>query len=261
MEDYQRSLLAENHSKNTVSCYMRSLRAAYKQAMREKVFVKKRQENPFSQVFTGNAKTRKRAIDAESLSRLKQLKPKGADKEKALPCSASVELSRDLFLFSFYTQGMPFSDMANLKKDNIKENMIFYERKKTGQSIGIELEDCMKAIIKRYSDSDSDYIFPILRNCKDGEDYKKWTKTRNALTAYNKNLKSLAKQAGISQHLTSYVSRHTWATLASHEGIPIATISRGMGHDSEKTTRIYISQIDYSDVGRANRQIIAKLGK
>jgi len=276
MEEYERYLLANDKSRNTVSCYMRSLRAVYNLAIREKIFVvKKAKDNPFSGVFTGNAKTRKRAIGGKSIARLAELKlPEVKGNNRELPevtGSNSLSFSRDLFLFSFYTQGMSFTDMVNLKNDNIKENFIRYNRKKTGQQINIELEDCMKEIIKRYQDKDSEFVFPILRDLKHSDDssfrYMKqpkqsieiWKKTANALAVYNKNLKKLADWAGISEHLTSYVSRHSWATMASQEGIPVATISRGLGHESEKTTRIYISLADYSDVGQANRKILSRI--
>ena len=262
MEDYERYLLSENKSRNTVSCYMRSLRSAYNRAIREKVFVlKKAVENPFSGVFTGNAKTRKRAICKTSISQLMKLElNEVSEKKETVP--ASLTFSRDLFLFSFYTQGMSFTDMANLKKENIKNGVILYKRKKTAQLITIELEDCMREIIKRYANRNSEFIFPILKDFKDIKDFKflnyqQWKKIATALTTYNKHLKRLAGLAGIEEHLTSYVARHSWATMASQEGIPIATISKGMGHESEKTTRMYIAQTDYSDVGRANRQILS----
>ena len=261
MEDFEHYLLAKGRSKNTVSCYMRALRAVYNLAVREKVFViKKAGENPFSRVFTSNAKTRKRAISRESISQLIRVKLQEA---KGKADVYSLVFSRDLFLFSFYTQGMSFSDMADLKKENIKEGVIRYHRKKTGQLITIELEDCMREIIERYAESNSDFIFPILGSIKGYKgingfkDYERWKKTAIALASYNKNLKKLAALVGIEEHLTSYVSRHSWASMASQEGIPISTISRSMGHESERTTRIYISQTDYSDVGRANRQILS----
>jgi integrase len=278
MVDYEHYLLSSGRSKNTVSCYMRSLRATYNRAIRENVFVvKKTNENPFSNVFTGNAGTKKRAIDRESISRLAEVelaevKQNHGELSEVTGSMSSPAFSRDLFLFSFYTQGMCFSDMVNLKKENIKNGFIRYERKKTGQQITIELEDCMKAIIERYASSGSDFIFPILKDSKDSKDikdinvpnvpnvlndYENWKQTGAALATCNKNLRKLAGLAGINEHLTSYVARHSWASIASQENIPIATISRGLGHESEKTTRIYISQTDYSDVGRANRQILS----
>jgi len=269
IKDYERYLLSQNKSMNTISCYMRSLRAVYNEAIREKIFVlKKTQDNPFLGVFTGNAKTRKRAVSGESISRLAKLEL--SEVKWTYPESDEVrginspEFSRDLFLFSVYTQGMPFSDMVNLKKENVGDGFIRYNRKKTGQLINIELEDCMKEIIERYSDKKSEFIFPILKNFKDKENawtyaYEKWKKAGTALGIYNKNLSRLARLAGIGERLTSYVARHSWATMASQEGIPIATISRGLGHESEKTTQIYISRADYSDVKKANRKILSRI--
>jgi len=255
MEDYERYLLSRNKSKNTVSCYMRSLRAAYNRAVREKIFTAKRtNENPFSYVFTGNAKTTKRAIDSTSISKLMKAEIPGNGRN-----SQKLFFFRDLFMFSFFTHGMSFSDMAELTKKNFAGGCIRYKRKKTGQLITVELEDCMKTIIDRYRDDRSQYIFPILRDFEEseGSGYGKWKKTAYVLADYNRGLKKLAGLAGIEEHLTSYVSRHSWATMASREGIPVATISRGMGHESEKTTRIYISGADYSDVGLANRRILS----
>lgn len=271
MKDYERHLISEDKTMNTVSCYMRSLRAAYKLAIREEIFVvKKGNENPFSEVFTGNEKTKKRAITSESISKLIEVElpenkegkeGKEVEEVKEEMSMNSLSSSREAFLFSFYTQGMSFADMVNLKKENIKDSLIQYRRKKTNQLITIELEDCMKKIIDRYASPDSEFIFPVLRGykgIKESEAHWRWKQTGNALAAFNRNLQKLAVLAGISEHLTSYCARHSWATIASQENIPLATISRCLGHESEKTTRIYISQTDYSDVGRANRQILSR---
>ena len=255
IKDYERYLLAEKKSKNTVSCYMRSLRAVYNQAIAEKVFIAETKEKPFSDVFTGNAKTEKRAISASAISRLVEVKLDEFAKEKGI----SLSFSRDLFMFGIYTQGMSFTDLANLKKENINEGFIRYNRKKTGQTITIQMEDCMSETIGRYSDPNSDYIFPVLSKYKNYSEEVKWKKTKAALTKHNENLKKIAVMVDIKEKLTSYVARHSWASLASQEGVPIATISRGMGHESEKTTRIYVSQLDNSDVGEANRKVLSRI--
>jgi integrase len=290
MKDFEHYLKAEKKSENTISCYMRSLRAAYNQAIEEKILpAKKSASHPFSGVFTGNAKTRKRAINADNILLLKELEleqpapdpspqehlsPDPSPQERGAaphPCgegrkersslwagAAGAALSRDLFMFSFYTQGMSFSDMANLKKENIRDDFILYNRKKTGQAIAVELENCMKKIIGRYFDPDSDLIFPVLREYAESGEFIRWQKTRAALASFNRNLNRLARRTGIGSRLTSYVSRHSWASIASQKGVSIATISKGMGHESEKTTRIYISQLDYSDVAEANKQILSR---
>jgi integrase len=252
MKEYEEYLYRSNCRKNTVSCYMRSLRASYNTAIREKLVTAKK-ENPFGYVFTGNATTNKRAINEQTIKRICALGNKMDDNLS----NTALQLSCDLFMFSFFTQGMPFADMANLKWENIISDHIQYSRQKTGQMICIKMEDCMLRIINKYAKKNSGYIFPMLRECRTAE--SRWKKTQSALSTHNRYLKKLAKLAGIEETLTSYVPRHSWASIASAEGIPVATISRGMGHESEKTTRIYISRLDYSDVGEANHRIIMKI--
>jgi len=250
IKNFERYLQSKNKSKNTISCYMRSLRSVYNQIKEENILLNHRitKYKPFSNVFMGIAKTKKRAIDAESITRLAQM-----------DVNEEERFAIDLFMFSFFTHGMSFSDMANLKKENIEGKVIRYNRKKTGQPIVIEMEACMEKIIKSCADADSDYVFPILRGTTDELTRRK--RINSALAAYNSNLNKLAISAGIRGGLTSHVARHTWASLAAQEGIPITTISRGLGHETERTTRIYISELDMSDVGRANRQVLSRIGK
>jgi site-specific recombinase XerD len=253
MKEYEYYLKTKNKSLNTISCYVRSLRAAYNQAIRERVFIPQTPAKPFAGVFTGNARTVKRGMNSAAILKLKEMRLQEQTAEKA----DRLTMSRDFFLFSFYTQGMSFSDMANLKPENIRDGFIRYYRKKTGQEITIQMEDCIRRIVERYSEPDSGFIFPVLRAYKDCDELVKWKKTGAALSVFNRNLNKLARMAGLENHLTSYVSRHSWASIASQEGIPLSTISRGMGHQSEKTTQIYISRLDFSDVGKANKIILS----
>ncbi len=241
MKAYEHHLLTLGCKKNSVSCYMRTLRAAYNTGVNENVFAAK--DNLFSGVFTGNAKTQKRAAGVDSINKITHLD---------LP--ESLQFARDLFLFSLYTQGMSHIDVLNLKKENIQGNIILYYRQKTGQPITIQMEACIKQIIDRYEDPESDYIFPVLRGISNN--LEKWQKAKTALSTHNRLLKQIGALAGTSENLTSYVPRHSWASIAAKEGIPMETISRGMGHESEKTTRIYISRTGYSDVAQANRKIL-----
>jgi integrase len=253
MKNYEQYMFKNKKAKNTVSAYMRSLRTIYNRAIREKIFIPKNPDyKPFSGVFTGNDKTAKRAIDVESISQLAKLEIDKSNKKE--------KLFRDIFLFCFFTHGMSFIDLINLKKENITGKYIRYRRQKTGQEITIKLENCMRRIIERYADKNSKYIFPILRELENADDlHLKWTKTRSALALYNRQLNKLAIKAGIEERLTSYVARHSWATAASREGIPLHIISRGMGHESIRTTQFYIARADYSDVAHANKKILALL--
>jgi hypothetical protein len=138
-------------SRNTSSCYMRSLRSLYNKVSQA---THTRNRNPFAGVFTGNEKTVKRAVGEAAISKIAVL---------ALPPAARLCFSRDLFLFSFYAMGMPFVDVVYLKKSQIKDNVLTYYRQKTGIKVQVQVESCMQDIMNRYSSPSSPYVFPILR--------------------------------------------------------------------------------------------------
>lgn len=229
---------------NTISFYMRILRAVYNQAAEKGLCS---QKYPFKHVYTGIDKTVKRAL---TLNHLKAL--------KALPLGNEPRLAfaRDLFLFSFYTRGMSFIDMAYLHKKDINNYTLSYRRRKTGQCIYIQWERCMQDIVNRYpTPPESPYLLPILcppytSGLQERRCYQK------ALHSINHQLKILSKRMGLPAPLTTYVARHTWASIARNQDIPIPVISEGLGHHSEQTTRIYLTSLDTSIIDEANRKII-----
>ncbi|MDR1402399.1 MAG: site-specific integrase [Tannerellaceae bacterium] len=237
---FETYLIGKGVVMNTVSFYMRILRAVYNKAIIEEIIP---QGKPFATVYTGVARTKKRAIDEKIIRQLQayQLKP-------------NLAFARDMFLFSFYTRGMSFIDMANLKKEDLIKGVIVYKRKKTGQQILIGIEPCMIDIIKSYEKltKGSEYLLPLLY--QDGTTIKYEAAIRNQ----NQRLKKISRQMDLSKNLTTYVSRHTWATIARSKGISLPIISEGMGHTSEQTTRIYLSSLDHRIIDRANRKIIRK---
>ena len=164
-------------------------------------------------------------------------------------------IQRYLFMFSFYTRGMSFIDMAYLKKSNLQNGFLSYRRKKTNQQLVIKWEKPMQEIIDKYDTIGSSYLLPIILDAKTDErkQYK------NAAQLVNSKLKKLGKQIGLPIPLTSYVARHAWASIARSKNIPLATISEAMGHDSESTTRIYLASLDTSVVDKANSIILNTL--
>jgi site-specific recombinase XerD len=248
---YEQYLKQDGKSLNTISCYMRSLRAAYNDAVRERI-IEPKLKDPFADVFTGNAQTPKRAIQKESFKKIDALRLRKGDRR--------LLLTRDLFMFSFFAQGMAYIDMVSLKKENIRDGYICYKRQKTNQPIKIELLPCMERIIDCYKErtQNSAYVFPVLMGSNSA---LLWRQYQSGLSLYNRALKRISLLSGLKTLLTSYVARHSWATIACTEGIPLSVISRGMGHESERTTEIYISRVDYSDVNRANKKVISFLEK
>jgi integrase len=237
MRKYENHLKHKGVMKNTVSCYMRALRSVYNQAVRRGLTI---QRNPFVGVFTRIDKTVKRAVSENIIIRLKN---------KDLSAHKGLSLARDLFMFSFYMRGISFIDMANLRKNNIKSGYIVYTRSKTRQQLTVKLETCMREIISRYeSQTINGYLLPI---------YTAQNQINtNQLRNYNKRLKRISEMLGLKKSLSSYVARHTWATLALQKGIPIKIISESMGHENETTTRIYLASLGQSAVDKANEKII-----
>lgn len=232
--------------RNTVSFYMRVLRAVFNKAVREGIVP---QSSPFRNVYTGVDRTRKRAVGEETVIRLRRLN---------LEHSPSLALARDIFIFSYCARGMAFVDIAFLRKQDIAGGTIRYVRRKTGQYLTIRIEPCMGDIIERYSQvtRTSDYVFPLL-NAKDP--VRVFSQYQTALGYYNRRLKRLADLLELEMPLSSYTSRHTWATTARNHNVPLSVISAGMGHASEKTTQIYLASLESSVIDQANRSIIASL--
>lgn len=242
---YEYYLKAKSLTPNTISFYMKRLRAVYNKAVDDGYTLNK---NPFRRVFTSSEKTVKRAIRLKHLKQLKELDLSG---------SPSKCFARDMFLFSFYTRGMSFIDIAYLQKKNLKGgHTLTYRRKKTGQFLSLHWEPCMQAIADQYpSDSLSPYLLSIIDN-RVGDIRKQY---HNVQTLVNRNLKEIGQELGFSIPLTMYVARHSWASIARQEGIPISVISAGMGHDSERTTQIYLASLDTQTIDIANRKILKLL--
>ena len=244
MMEYEAWLKAKDVSLNTISFYMRILRATYNRAVEKGLTV---QKHPFKHVYTGMDKTRKRAISLKDIKRIKEIDLSG---------KPHWELARDMFLFSFYTRGMSFIDMAYLKKSDLKNGILSYRRHKTGQQLHIRWESCMEKIVAKYAAGCSgEYLLPILKL----PSKKLRSQYKSTLFRINKYLKETAKLCGIATPLTMYVSRHSWASIAKSKNIPISVISEGMGHDSEETTRIYLASLDGSVIDKANLLILKDL--
>lgn len=244
MQLYEAWLKNKGICPNTISFYMRVLRAVYNRAVEKGLTG---QRFPFKHVYTGIDKTMKRAVSLEDIKRIK-----GLD----LTLNPRLDLARDMFLFSFYTRGMSFVDMAYLKKSDLRNGILTYRRRKTGQQLIIKWEKCMEGIVAKYGEcSGTQYLLPVIRN-PSGDERKQY---KNAIYRINTALKEIAKQVGLSTPLTMYCARHGWASIAKSKGIPISIISEGMGHDSEETTRIYLASLETSVIDKANRLILKDL--
>lgn len=228
---------------NSISFYMRGLRAIYNRAV-DKGAVE--QHHPFRHVYTGISKTVKRAVPVEVIRKIKDMD---------LSADLQADFARDVFMFSFYTRGMSFVDMAFLKKNDLRNGILSYCRQKTGQRLFVRWENPMQEIVDKYDTSSVPYLLPIIRdNYKDAR--RQYISAEHLV---NSKLKRIGRSLDLEQPLTTYVARHCWASIARSRNIPIATISEALGHDSEKTTRIYLASLDTSLVDNANRLVLELL--
>ena len=237
---YEAWLRGRHLCRNSTSFYMRILRRIYNLAVADGLAPV---QSPFLHVYTGIDKTSKRAISAIELRRLKVF---------PLPPDSPLLYARDMFLLSFYLRGMSFIDMAFLRKSDLRNGYISYSRRKTGQLLSIRWEEPMQHIVNRYSPSFTSYLLPILQR-EDGTERRQYL---NKQLYVNRKLKVLGRMAELSVPLTMYVARHSWASIAHNQNIPLSVISEGLGHDSENTTRIYLSSVESSQVDEANRRIL-----
>lgn len=243
--EYNAFLVRRGMVRNSISFYMRIMRAVYNKAVRQGVA---RGPHPFAEVYTGVDRTRKRAVPEVVVAALCHL---------PIDDNHGLALARDMFVFSFCARGMAFVDMAYLRKSDVEDGVLRYVRRKTGQLMTVRVEECAGRIMGRYSANAGERVFPILGDGDDGEAYERYY---NALNVYNRRLATLSRMLGISCRLTSYTARHSWATVARDHNVPVSIISAGMGHATEQTTRIYIASLENSVIDDANREILAFLG-
>ena len=243
MLHYEAYLKLQGLTMNTISFYMRILRAVYNRAVDSGIIV---QQYPFKNVYTGVARTKKRSITIGFIKEIKHLE---------LPLHSSLDMARDLFMFSFYMRGMSFIDLVSLKNSNLKDGRLTYSRRKTGQSLTIKWLECMRQIIEKHHEDSHDYLLPVISECGD---FRRQYDT--ALHRVNYNLKRIGAMLGLQMPLTMYVARHSWASVARSINIPLSIISDALGHDSELTTQIYLSSLDASLIDDANERIIESIG-
>lgn len=247
INQYEAWMKNKGLKRNSSSCYLRTFKTLYLKAVDMGLTDDR---DIFRHVFTGFATTTKRAISIDAIKAIRKLN---------LENNPTLAFARDMFMLSLYLQGMAFVDIAYLKKSDIRNGQLQYSRKKTGQALTISWEKPMQEIVDAYSHltKDTPYLLPVITT-QDGTERKQYEKAEHNV---NRNLKKIGEMAGLHIPLTTYVARHSWASIMRDMGNDITVVSKGLGHRDIKTTQIYLSTIDNSTIMRANKRFLGRILK
>ena len=242
---YENWLRTSGCGDTTISQLFRTLRSVFNKAVELQLV--KRDYYPFDayKVSKFDTRTKKRAIAKEDVRKVIAL-----DLSQGYP---SERLARDIFVFSYFGAGINFADIALLKYGNVRDGRVQYVRKKTGKPINFLLTEEMRNIIAKYQrqgQTDEDYIFPILDRRVHRTEQQRYDRTHKVLTNTNRWLRKIGQRVGI-EHLTTYVARHTFATVLKRSGVNIAIISESLGHSDLSTTQIYLDSFENSQIDAA----------
>lgn len=230
IQKFDKFLTSNGNSIATRGIYLRTLRAVYNRAIKQGIV--KKELYPFLDFKIKTAKARKRALNDAQIDALKSYKPKDGSR---------TQESLNYFLFSYYCRGMNLTDIANLKWSHIRNNRIFYTRKKTDDQIDIFINDKIAPILANYSGNEG-YVFPILENGLTAK--TKRYRVHAMLKKINEDIQGLANEIGLPEDVTFYWGRHSFATRLKRKNIPISVIQESLGHSTEQVTRNYLDSFE-----------------
>ena len=255
LRDYELYLRGKGNKANTIGIRFRALRMLYNRAITDRVV--KRDSYPFDdfKVSEFHEQTMKRAISKEDIKRIMSLELRTVTTYH----SPYLSLGRDLFLFSYLSCGINLTDMARLRYCDVFEGRLSYHRQKTGRLISFQLQPMALEIIEKYRKPEAtpnDYVFPILDRKVHKTEMQKREKIHKAMKATNKALRRIGEQLGIPIDLTTYVARHSYATVLKRSGVSTAIISESLGHSSERVTQIYLDSFENSQIDEAMKNLL-----
>lgn len=250
LKEYEDWLAGQQSSPNTISTYMRTLQAVYNRWMSPGI----EGYNPvlFKDVYTKVESRTKRALTAEQMEQLRNTD------FSVLTLRQQQVLT--YFQLMFMLRGMPFIDLAHLRKSDLRNRRITYRRHKTGKLMVVDVPPDAMRLLQKYRDkTDSEYLFPLLHGGLFMEEHHH--RYQETLRHFNRELARLMKQLLPGVSVSSYTARHTWATLAYHSGVPVGLISQSLGHSSIRVTMTYLKPFDAEVIDRINRQVISLVKK
>ena len=242
---YETWLRKQGLAENTIGIRFRTLRAVYNLAIEQNLV--KAENYPFKKYKVSHLQeeTVKRSLSKQDIERI--LSYKSTNRYMRFPI--------DILAFTYYCGGINFIDVANLTQTNIMEDKLIYKRHKTGKLIKIPLQPQAIELIKKYHSKESPYLFPILSDFHETE-IQKANRIHKIITKVNKRLKEIGEELNLPIPLTTYVARHSQATVMKKAGVSTAVIREIMGHSSERVTQIYLDSFDNEQIKDAMKNLL-----
>ncbi len=238
-------------AETTISVYFRTLRALYNKAIQEKLVSLAHYPFRDFKISKFDTSTRKRAITKAEIKRIEALD---------LAHDVKLQLAQDVFMFSYYVQGINLTDIALLRWSNLKQDRLFYIRAKTGKPYNIKIMEPAMQILERHraftDGHPEDYVFPILDRTRHISAVQKDNRIHKVTGEINRCLKEIGAMAGLDVPLTTYVARHTYATVLKNSGVSVAVISEALGHESEAITQTYLKSFENEVIEAANKHLL-----
>lgn len=248
LEKYEVFLKENGNQNGGVAFKMRELKALYNKARNRKLIPK--EPYPFEDYKVSKLKSNisKRALNVEEFKKIRDVD---------LSKYPNLIDAYNFFMFSIYTRGMNFMDMMTLKWSNIQNNRIYYTRSKTKGAFNIEIMGNTQEILTFYKKQNrpTQYVFPILLHEQLTPKQIHYRKQK-VLRSYNSKLKEIAVLAEVDVKLTSYVARHSFATILKMQGTSIEKISEMMGHADVSVTMNYLKEFSNEELDKENRKFL-----
>lgn len=248
LDKYETYLRSTGSKDGGIGVRMRELRALFNDAIKKGIVHEKYYPFKAYKVSKLKGKGQKRALTHGEIKLIEEL-----DEEKY----PHLAQSKKLFMFSFYTRGMNFYDMMKLTWNEVQGNYITYTRSKTKVNFKIEILPPVRKILDEYRErrSITNYIFPILLHMELTPLQIENRKAKK-LKEFNSDLKKIAEIQGIHSTVTSYVARHSYATILRYLGGTTEAISQSMGHSNVGITTAYLKDFEHDDIDVVNRKLI-----
>ena len=239
---YETWLRKQNKSENTIGIRFRNIRKIFNLAMDMELVKSENYPCKEFEVSKLYQETVKRALSKGEILTVVNYPTAGKD--------FYTKLAINLFTFSYFMGGINFVDMAYLTERNVIDNRLIYHRRKTGKLINLPMQQRAYMVLKEYKKSNEAYLFPILSS-RHKTEQQRLNRLHKVITKVNNALKSIGEELHIPIKLTTYVARHSYATVLKRAGVSTSIISESLGHSSEKVTQIYLDGFENSQIDKA----------